>query len=169
MCAPERDQRDVPGSAVGPLPHFVVSVTMVCEEEYELLEQIGRGSYGKVYRAQHDSGEVHAIKVRLQSTSKSFVRMWAAVDKLGTLASPFNLVSAVPQTRRERTLLERRLHSPSEYTSCARAEMRRPRIGSFTQKRVYMAQWKLCSPLSNGAPVHRRFEKRNVSLRLVPR
>ena len=37
---------------------------MVCEEEYELLEQIGRGSYGKVYRAQHDSGEVHAIKVR---------------------------------------------------------------------------------------------------------
>lgn len=36
---------------------------MVCEEEYELLEKIGRGSYGKVYRAQHDSGEVHAIKV----------------------------------------------------------------------------------------------------------
>lgn len=39
---------------------------MVCEEEYELLEQIGRGSYGKVYRAQHDSGEVHAIKVNFQ-------------------------------------------------------------------------------------------------------
>lgn len=36
---------------------------MVCEEEYEILDQIGRGSYGKVYRAQHDSGEVHAIKV----------------------------------------------------------------------------------------------------------
>lgn len=40
---------------------------MVCEEEYELLDQIGRGSYGKVYRAQHDSGEVHAIKVRSAS------------------------------------------------------------------------------------------------------
>lgn len=37
---------------------------MVSEDEYELLEQIGRGSFGKVYRARHDSGEVHAIKVR---------------------------------------------------------------------------------------------------------
>lgn len=36
---------------------------MVSETEYELLEEIGRGSYGKVYRARHDSGEVHAIKV----------------------------------------------------------------------------------------------------------
>ena len=39
----------------------------MCEEEYELLDQIGRGSYGKVYRAQHSSGEVHAIKVREKS------------------------------------------------------------------------------------------------------
>ena len=36
---------------------------MVCEDEYEFLEEIGRGSSGRVYKAKHDSGELHAIKV----------------------------------------------------------------------------------------------------------
>lgn len=36
---------------------------MVCESEYELIEEIGRGSYGKVYQARHESSDIHAIKV----------------------------------------------------------------------------------------------------------
>lgn len=32
-------------------------------DDYELLEQIGRGSFGKVYRARHIDGDIRAIKV----------------------------------------------------------------------------------------------------------
>eukprot|EP00752_Nemacystus_decipiens_P012064 g10695.t1 len=58
---------------------------MACEEEYELLEQIGRGSYGKVYRAQHDSGEVHAIKV---------VELEAAEDDLDNIQQEIKMLQA---------------------------------------------------------------------------
>ncbi|CAM9745519.1 unnamed protein product, partial [Ectocarpus fasciculatus] len=58
---------------------------MVCEEEYELLDQIGRGSYGKVYRAQHDSGEVHAIKV---------VELEAAEDDLDNIQQEIKMLQA---------------------------------------------------------------------------
>lgn len=78
-----------------------VSTRMVCEEEYELLEQIGRGSYGKVYRAQHESGEVHAIKVGRQVAHKLCSPEYEERDgELGThLVSPINLVSTPPKMR----------------------------------------------------------------------
>lgn len=57
-------------SALVSVPLLCGRLGMVCEGEYELLEQIGRGSFGKVYRAQHDSGEVHAIKVQTTSHNR---------------------------------------------------------------------------------------------------
>jgi serine/threonine protein kinase len=38
---------------------------MSCDD-YELLEKIGKGSFGKVYKAKHKDGSVVAIKVRAQ-------------------------------------------------------------------------------------------------------
>ncbi|CAM9723806.1 unnamed protein product [Discosporangium mesarthrocarpum] len=36
---------------------------MVGSGDYELLEEVGRGSFGRVFRARHRNGDVHAIKI----------------------------------------------------------------------------------------------------------